>query len=51
MAEDKYNDGQLFNFIKASDSTGESVYDIWKSLGNTGGGADFLEFLRSANAT
>ena len=38
---------QLFNFIQGSDITGESSYDVWKRLGNTGSEADFLEFLRS----
>lgn len=30
---DKYTDGQLFNLISGSEVTGESAYDILKSLG------------------
>ena len=36
----------LFNFINGHEETGESAYDIWKSLGNDGDSGDFLDFLR-----
>lgn len=42
-----YNANQLFNFIQGSDISGESAYDLWKRLGNTGTEADFLEYIRS----
>lgn len=38
---------ELFNFISGSDATGESAYDIWKSLNPNGDEEDFLEYLRS----
>lgn len=43
---DQYTDSELFNIIPGSSITGESTYDIWKSLGNTGDVNDFLEFLK-----
>lgn len=38
---------ELFNFVQGSDITGQSAYDIWKSLGHTGSESDFLEFIRT----
>lgn len=38
---------ELFNYIQGSEVTGQSAYDIWKSLGNTGTEEDFLEFIRT----
>lgn len=29
---------ELFNFLQGSDISGESAFDIWKSLNPTGGG-------------
>lgn len=40
-------DNQLFNLIAGSEITGESSYDIWKSLGYEGDANDFLEFLKN----
>ena len=37
----------LFNFISGHEATGESAYDIYRSLGYPGDADDFLEFLRS----
>ena len=44
MAE--YTDAQLFNLISGAKSTGESTYDLWKSLGNEGGVEEFLEYMQ-----
>ena len=44
---DKFTDNQLFNFISGSAITGESTYDIWKSLGNEGTVSDFIEYMRT----
>ena len=38
---------QLFNFIQGSDISGESSYDIWKSLYPESTQEDFLEYLKS----
>ena len=38
---------QLFNFIQGSDISGESSFDIWKSLNPNGTEAEFLEYIRS----
>ena len=43
---DKFTDSQLFNFISGSETTGQSSYELWKSLGNEGTPEDFLEFLK-----
>ena len=37
---------QLYNFVKADDDSGQSVYDIWKELGNEGTAQDFLNSLK-----
>lgn len=42
-----YNTGQLFNFIQGSDITGQSSYDIWKSLNPNGTEGEFLEYIQS----
>ena len=42
-----YNTGQLFNFIQGSDITGQSSYDIWKSLNPDGTEAEFLAYIQS----
>ena len=49
MNNDKYTDGELFNLISGSSISGESTYDLWKSLaGNEDKTAsDFFEFLRA----
>lgn len=44
---DKFTDNQLFNLISGSRTSGESTYDVWKSLGNEGDANDFLEYLKS----
>lgn len=43
---DKFTDNQLFNLISGSRVSGESTYDVWKSLGNEGDANDFLEYLK-----
>ena len=40
----------LFNFISGHEPSGESAYDIWKSLGNEGDADEFLEFLRTGES-
>lgn len=46
----KYTENELFNFIGGSDITGESTYDIWRSLGHEEGTAqEFLEYLRDGD--
>ena len=44
---DQYTDNELFNIISGSAITGESTYDIWKSLGNEGTVSDFIEYMRT----
>ena len=44
---DQYTDSELFNIISGSAITGESTYDIWKSLGNEGTVSDFIEYMRT----
>ena len=38
---------QLFNFVRGSDITGESGYDIWKSINPNGTAQQFLEYIKS----
>ena len=38
---------QLFNFVRGSDITGESGYDIWKSINPDGTAQQFLEYIKS----
>ena len=46
---DRYSDGQLFNFIRGGSITGESTFDLWKSLGYQGTEADFINFMKIVN--
>lgn len=44
---DKFTDNQLFNLIGGSSITGESTFDIWRSLGYEGDSSDFIDFMKS----
>ena len=43
---DKFTDNQLFNLISGSRTSGESTYEIWKSLRHERDANDFLEYLK-----
>ena len=47
MNNDKYTDGELFKFISGSSISGESTYDIWKSLNPDGTAEEFLNYLKA----
>lgn len=41
---------ELFNFVQGSDITGESSYDVWKSLNPNGTEQEFLSSIRGQSA-
>lgn len=41
-----YTENEIFNLVNGSEVTGESPYDLWKSLGNEGTAQDFLNYLK-----
>ena len=45
-----YTENEIFNLVNGSQVTGESPYDLWKSLGNEGTAEDFLGYLKDEKA-